>query len=293
MQIPNSTMVATMAGGPQIVTFALDDLLRRGEVVEKVIVVHLSPQADPLTGKAVAILNAEFSNNMYAGHPCSLQYVPVHIGGKKLDDIRDEISANAAWSTIFELVASLKAQGQRLHMCVAGGRRMLALLATSAAMIHFDHNDKLWHMYTPTEFLDRARDGAIMHARPRDGVRLIQVPLAPWGAYFPMLRTSLQASPTEIVAAQTQQLDNAERERCKLVAEQLTSRQLEALHGFAAGKSSQEIADAMCVTVKTVHAHKTVILDQCRNAWGLPEGTRLDYHFLRERFGRYFEQVGE
>ena len=43
------------------------------------------------------------------------------------------------------------------------------------------------------------------------------------------------------------------------------------------------------VTVKTVDAHKTVILDECRNAWTLQEGGWLTYHFLREKFGRYFE----
>ena len=44
----------------------------------------------------------------------------------------------------------------------------------------------------------------------------------------------------------------------------------------------------MGITLGTVDAHKTVILDHCRNAWELPEGMRLSYHFLREKFGRYF-----
>jgi len=287
-QTIDSTFVATMAGGPQIVTFALDNLLQRGEVIQEVIVVHLSPQADPLTGQALAKLAAEFPDDRYAGHPCRLRFFPIRRGTEKLDDIRDEAEANVAWSAIHELVASLKAQGRRLHICIAGGRRMLALLTLSAAMLHFDHNDRLWHMYTPAEFIERSRDGAIMHARPEDGVRLIQVPMAPWGAYFPALRALAQATPEQAIAVRTRWLDQAEQARCRAVVEQLTPRQLDVLRAFATGRNPQEVAESLCISLKTVDSHKTVILGECRNAWSVPEDAWLDYHFLRDKFGLFF-----
>lgn len=283
-----STFVATMAGGPQIVTFALDELLRRGEVIQEVIVVHLSPQADPLTGRALVKLAAEFPNDHYAGRPCRLRFFPIRRGTGKLDDIRDEADADVAWSAIHELVATLKAQGRHLHICIAGGRRMLALLAMSAAMLHFDHHDRLWHMYTPAEFIERSRNGAIMHARPEDGVRLIQVPLVPWGAYFPALRELAQATPGQVIAARTRWLDRTERARCRAVVERLTPRQLDVLRAFAAGQRPQEVAESLCITLKTVDSHKTVILGECRNAWNVPEDAWLDYHFLRDKFGPFF-----
>jgi len=280
-----------MAGGPQVVTFALDELLGRGEVIHEVIVVHLSPQLNSRTTQALVKLAAEFPDDQYAGRPCRLHLFPIRKDGKRLDDVRDDAAVNAAWSTVYELIASLKTQGRHLHVCITGGRRMLALLAMSAAMLHFDHNDRLWHMYTPAEFLERARNGAIMHAGPEDGVRLLQVPLVPWGAYLPALRALAQASPMEVVAAQTRWLDSAERAHCRAVVERLTPRQLDVLRTFAAGQSPQEVAETLCVTVKTVHAHKTIILSECRNGWELPQDARLDYHFLREKFGRYFQAV--
>ncbi|RLC70819.1 MAG: histidine kinase [Chloroflexi bacterium] len=285
-----SVMIATIGRQAQVVTFALDDLLRRGEVIHEVIVVHLSPQAEPRTGQALVKLTAEFPDDYYdhAGQSCRLRFFPIREGSSKLDDIRDHTAVNAAWSAIYELIASLKTQGRHLHVCISGGRRMLALLAMSAAMLHFDHRDRLWHMYTPSDFLERARNGAIMHACPEDGVRLLQVPLVPWGTYLPALRTLAQAAPMEIVAAQTRWLDSTERARCQAATEQLTPRQLDVLRAFAAGQSPQEVAESLCVTVKTVHAHKTVILSECRNGWELPKDARLDYHFLREKFGRYF-----
>ena len=282
------TLVATVAGGPQVVTFALDELFHRGEAIHEVIAVHLSPQADALTGQALVKLAAEFADGCYAGRPCRLHFFPIRKDGQGLDDVRDDAAVNVAWSALYELIATLKAQGRHLHVCITGGRRMLALLAMSAAMLHFDHDDRLWHMYTPSEFLERAHDGAIMHARPEDGVRLLQVPLVPWGAYLPALRALAQASPMEVVAAQTRWLDGAERARCQTAVAQLTPRQADVLRAFADGQSPQEVAETLCVTVKTVHAHKTVILSECRNAWEFPEDARLDYHFLREKFGRYF-----
>jgi CRISPR-associated protein Csx14 len=264
VQKSGSTLVATMAGGPQVVTFALDALLRRGEHIREVVAVHLSPQADPLLKQGIAKLTAEFPDDLYNGQPCRLRFYPIREGNRRLDDIRDDADVNVAWDAVYDLISSLKSRGRHLHVCVSGGRRMLALLAVSAAMLHFDHDDRLWHMYTPRDFLERARDGAIMHARPADGVRLLQVPLIPWGAYVPGLRALAQASPMEIVAAQTRWLD---------------------------GLSPQEVAETLCVTVKTVHAHKTVVLSECRIAWGLPDDARLGYHFLREKFRRFFQDL--
>ena len=283
------SLLATMAGGPQIVTFALDALLAAGECITEVIVLHLTPDDDPLTGQALHTLAAEFANDMYAGRPCQLLFQPLIAHGQKIPDICDDLTASAAWNTIYALLARLKSEGRALHVCIAGGRRMLALLAMSAAMLHFDHEDCLWHLFTPAAFLERARNGAIMHAHPADGVCLLRVPLAPWGAYFPGLRALAQLTPTEAVTAQTQQLAHAEQHRCQQVIDRLTARQLDTLRAFAAGQNPQEAAESLCVTVKTIHAHKTVILSECRNVWQLPEAERLTYHFLRERFKAYFE----
>jgi CRISPR-associated protein Csx14 len=280
-----------MAGGPQVVTFALDELLRQGEAVHEVIVVHLSPRDDPLTGQALLKLAAEFSDDGYAGHPCRLRFFPIRRGVERLDDITDEATANAAWSAVHELVATLKAEGRRLHVCISGGRRLLALLAMSAAMLHFDHQDRLWHMYTPAEFLRQARDGLLMHARPQDGMRLIQVPLMPWGAYFPGLRALTQASPAQVIAAQTRWLDETERARCRAVLDRLTPRQVDVLRALAGGQSPQEVAERLNISLKTVDTHKTAILSECRVAWALPDDAWLDYHFLRDKFGPFLGEL--
>lgn len=282
-----STLVSTMGGQAQVVTFALDALLAQGETVREVIVLHLSPE-DPRVNKALTQLAAEFAGERYFGQPCRFRPIAIRAGRDRLYDIRDEAAADATWSTVHELISSLKLQRQKLHLCIAGGRRMIGLLALSAAMLHFGHQDRLWHMYTPHEFLEKARDGAIMHAGPEDGVRLIQIPLVPWGAYFPVLRSL--ATPSQALTAQTRWLENVERSHCEEVISKLTERQLEVLRAFAAGMNTQEVAEALSVTVKTVDVHKTTILSECRNAWNIPQDFWLTYHFIREKFSHYFEE---
>jgi CRISPR-associated protein Csx14 len=267
-------------GQAQVVTFALDVLLAQGEEIEQVVVLHLSPE-DERVRRALAQLGQEFADDFYAwgNRSCRFRRVAIRQGGQPLADIRQETNAVVTWQTVYELLTKLKSQGWRVHLCLAGGRRMIGLLALSAAMLIFDHSDRIWHMYTPRDFLARAQDGAILHARPEDGVRLIQVPIVPWGAYFPALRALAQATPAQVISAQTRWLDQAERARCRAVVEQLTPRQREVLQVLATGCTLQEAAEQLCVAVKTVHAHKTVILDVCRNVWELPDDQRLSYYY--------------
>ncbi|RLC95633.1 MAG: histidine kinase [Chloroflexi bacterium] len=287
-----SVLLSTLGGQAQVVTFALDALLAQGEEIEQVVVLHLSPE-DVRVQRALIQLGQEFADDFYAhaGRPCRFRHIAIRDKTRPLVDIRQEADAVATWQVVHELLETLKSQGWRVHLCLAGGRRMIGLLALSAAMLIFDHYDRVWHMYTPRDFLARARDGAIMHARPEDGVRLIQVPLVPWGAYFPALRMLAQGTPAQVVTAQTLLLSHSDRARCRAVVERLTSRQLDVLRAFAAGQNPQQVAESLCISLKTVDSHKTVILGECRNAWDVPEDAWLDYHFLRDKFGLFFAET--
>ena len=85
-------------------------------------------------------------------------------------------------ATCNELLRSLKEQGHTIHLSLSGGRRMIALMALQAAMVHLSPVDRLWHIYTTPELTAQARDGKIMHVPPEGGVRLIPVPFVPLAA---------------------------------------------------------------------------------------------------------------
>jgi CRISPR-associated protein Csx14 len=128
-------------------------------------------------------------------------------------------------------------------------------------------------------------------------VRLIQVPIAPLGAYFPGLQAVAQASPGQLasvtsgqeISQRVQAMDEAERERCQAVVAHLTLRQREVLQAFVQGFTPQEVAERLCISLKTVDTHKTAILAQCRNAWAMSDDEHLDYHIMRQKFELFFK----
>jgi len=270
-----------MGGQAQVVTFALDALLARGEPLASVIVLHLADE-NPRVRRALAQLSAEFAGERYRGHPLTLRHVPLHADGRALPEIQTPREAECVWTLGRDVLATLKRDGQRLHVCIAGGPRLLALTLTTAAMLHCDERDRLWHLYTPRAFIEQARDGAILHAPPDAGVTLLPVPLIPWGAYLPGLRAL--TSPIPPVSA------SPDTARCAAVWARLTEREKAALRALAEGLRPQEAADALGVTLKTVDTFKTKILAECRIAWEMPEDEHLTYHFLREKFRAWMMQ---
>ncbi|MBW7886061.1 MAG: histidine kinase [Caldilineaceae bacterium] len=288
--VDGATLVATLGGQPQVITFALDALLRRGETIGEVYVLHLSLD-NPRTRQALARLAQEFVDDQYGDRHCRLRRVPIAVNGKALEDIRTEAGATATWQVIRDLLAGLKEQNRRLHLCLSGGRRLMAMLAMSAAALLCDHQDHVWHMYTPDALREQAEGGAIMHVGPESGMQLIQTPIVPWGEYFPALRTLAQTS-VQSAGEQLRWLTAAGEQQCRQVYERLSLREREVLRAFARGLRPQEVADELMIGLSTVNSHKTVILAECRAAWEIGDKTRLDYRFLREHFAGFVSHSG-
>ena len=289
-------MIATLGGQPQVVTLTLDLLLRRNYLISEVYVVH--PRiSDPRIEHAVRCLKSEFSEHRYIidGRTvnCRLFLRPLRQGDIELEDISDEASANGALDTIYHLVLELKQQQRVVHLSLTGGRRLMSLLAISAAQMNFTHLDHIWHIYSPQAFRLRSNEGAIMHATPRDGVRLIEMPFVPLGAYFPHLPHSPHSPgphAQQALSAQVAQMDETEQARCTQVFNDLTARQRDVLYTFSQGMKRQQVAETLHITLKTVDSHKTNILAACRNAWNMPEDEPLDHTFLRDHFASYFDR---
>ena len=86
------TLVATLGGQPQVVTFALDALLARGYTVAEVQVVYLEARTRRLQ-TAVARLKHELEGGYYRG--IGVIFRPISRSKHHLKDIRDD--ADAGW----------------------------------------------------------------------------------------------------------------------------------------------------------------------------------------------------
>jgi CRISPR-associated protein Csx14 len=273
-----------LGGQPQVITFTLDLLLARGEKIDQVVLVY--PASNPRYQEAYQLLAGEFAGDLYKNKPCHLRNVTVKLGNSSLDDIHHADEVEAARRALHDLLAQLKDQDQIVHLSLSGGRRVLALVALTAAMQYLTPADRIWHIYTPEDFIAEARDGRILHAPSSVGVKLVSVPFVPWVAYFPGLARLLDRSAQDLREAGIGWMEDAERDRCRQVWDQLTGRQREVLQAFALGLTRQQAAARLTVQPSTIDSHRDAILSLCRQLWTGHEG-RLDIYFLRDKFGPF------
>ncbi|GCF11712.1 CRISPR-associated ring nuclease [Dictyobacter arantiisoli] len=284
--MPNQkqVLVATLGGQPQIVTFTLDLLLENFPITD-VIVVHPKASEGRLRHSLTRLMG-EFAGNYYQAKDRIIHFQSYMLvrDDKPIDDIQDEDHVDGTLDTFFRLISDLKLQQARIHLSVTGGRRLMGLLALSAASLKFDPDDRIWHLYTPDDTQVQADGGVIMHM-PLDGsIKLIPTPSIFPGAYSYSSADSFYVAERE----QRSQLDAQQADRCRHVVSQLTARQSDVLRAFAAGLNQKEVSQRLSITSKTVDNHKAVILDLCREIWMIDEKTRVGYHFLYTNFATYF-----
>ncbi len=205
-----------------------------------------------------------------------------------LEDITDITSAKGTRETIYQFIQELKQQPRHIHLSVTGGRRLMALLAISAAQLKFDPFDHIWHIFTPEEVKEQVKNGKQMHVPTDAGVNLIEMPFILLGDSFlniPPVANTAQATQN----AKQSQIEVEERARCHQVERALTRRQREVLRAFAKGMSPEQVANTLHIEPSTVSTHTYKIFGECRIAWNRPYDAPLTYHFLFERFSRYFD----
>jgi CRISPR-associated Csx14 family protein len=282
-------LVATLGGQPQIVTFTLDLLLRKGFPISEVIVLHPKASASSRLYRALVCLNAEFSKGSYPSAQRAIHFhsQALELDGQPIEDITDDTHADGTLNTIHQLLSDLKQQGCRIHLSVSGGRRLMGLLAISVATLNFDRNDYIWHLSTPEGIRKQANEGQLMHVSPDAGLTLIRGPFLSLGPYIS------NSNPTQPFrsAQETQraQMDAQEHAHCAFVVQEAKPAPLKVLRAFARGLRPQQVANELVITTATVNSHKTAILSLCHIAWNIPEEERLDYHFLYNKFRTYFQ----
>lgn len=279
--------IATLGGQPQVVTLALDRLLARGEPIDEAVVVHLS-LGDPRYGHALRRVAGAFAGERYAGRHIRYRPLAVRAGALDVDDLRGERAVGGALDVFQVLIRQLKEADAQIHLCIAGGRRLLGMLALSAAMLYFDRGDAIWHLSSSEAVRRETAEGALMHLPPEADVQLVRVPVEPWGHLFPVLRGPRETGFDAAVAQRRRERDAHDRARCEQVLARLTERQREVLAALVEGLTVQEIAERLCIVLSTVHAHKKQIFAECAIAWDLPVDARADARWLRETFAPCF-----
>jgi len=285
-----SALICTLGGKPQIVSFALDALRNQGTHVRRVLAVHLS-LADVRVERAVGLLEAALPDGLRLESVPIRRRMPTANGvgmtlGAPLARIEDPAAPDAIRGTFHHLIATLKHEGYAIDLCVTGGPRLIGLQALAAASLLLGTHDHCWHLFTPAEVRAQAGEGALLHVPPEAGVHLVPVPLFALGALFPALQEAAFLAPEQWLSRASQQISADEVQRCRAVWNRLKPRQRVVLHAYAQSAGSMaEVAAQLHLSPATVNSHKSVIVAECRIAWGLDKAVRLPASFLREKFG--------
>lgn len=282
-------LVSGLGGQPQAVTFVLDELLRRGIAVSRVVVIHPHPeqQAADRVHSSLVRLEGEFGpGKTYSA--CELVAREVSDGGNGV--IEGELGTHfpQVQRMIHRLLQELKQEGWHVHLAMSAGRRVFAIASLLIAPLLFDEEDHIYHLFTPQEIRVAADGGRIMHVPPEAGVRLDTYGFIPWSMFFPGLtRTLLSAE--EMQRAIIEHMRGVEGAKCRQVIGHLTPRQRSILRAYASGMIPEEIEQQFGIANATLRSHTQHILAECRVAWGRDPQSHLDYHFIQEAFRFYGE----
>ena len=199
MKNSRELLIATVGESPQVVTLALDELLRRRVPIKRVIVVQ-PIEAQEKIRLAVARLKAEEA--FYRDrHRVEFEFCVIQSDdGHQPSDTRCKEDAEAVIQTLNREVKRAKDDGWRVHLSIAGGRKIMSALGVVAAQLHFDADDCCWHVL---EGAQANRDA--MHPGPNEPVTLVDVPILSWKLWKPLIAGSLSLALTDN-PIQTQQL---------------------------------------------------------------------------------------
>jgi len=247
-----SALISTLGSEPQVVTSALDLLLAQGEPVSQVDVLHTSPRSGP-TVSAVNTVREAFSACQY-GASITLRLHPILVDCQPTEDVETPAASAAAFRALYRLVRAHKQQERQVHLCIAGGRKNLAIFGMVTAQLLFDASDCLWHLYSAGEFLNSKR----LHPQPGDEVHLLAIPV--------LLRDYLSPALTHL-----RHIDDP-YEALQLIEQLDLNRKLESAASFIQGAltgaerrvvallvleglSDQEIASRLLLSPRTVEQH--------------------------------------
>lgn len=192
-------LIATVGLSPQVVTLALDELLRRGFAIRRVLVVQPT-EAIPKVKESLDKLRAEvpayqekqgikFEFCVFEGE-----------SGYQPADTLNRRDTEAVLQTLNRELRAAKEAGWRVHLSIAGGRKVISAFGTVAAQLHFDADDCCWHVIEGQQ-----ADYSAMHPAPGESVTLVDVPILSWKLWKRVIAGSLALALTDD-PIQTEQL---------------------------------------------------------------------------------------
>ncbi|MCX8061643.1 MAG: CRISPR-associated ring nuclease [Anaerolineales bacterium] len=284
------TLIATLGTEPQVVTATLDLLYNQGESIRSVAVVHTVAPSNPPIQNAVQTLQQVAQGESYPAlrftfHPITGP------NGQPYEDVESEPASRAAFTLLYRLVRQAKLSREKVHLCIAGGRKVTSIFGMAVAQLLFDEEDCLWHLYSSGEFLESKR----LHPQPGDEVHLLRIPVALWSSVSPILLDIAKVDdPYQAYERQRSSKLHEEYQRAKRFVEgELTHSERQAVALLVQEMlSDEEIARRLHKSKRTIEQQLRTAYRKARDYYQVGEVGRVHliallkiYYTLREERG--------
>jgi len=276
-------LVATLGTEPQVVTLVLDELLRRGHRIGRVVVIH-TDEAFPPLARALSLLRAEAEGHYAAlDPPIEFHFEPIRGERGSPWDIATEEDAGAVFRTLYRVVLREKRKGYRVHLSIAGGRKVMSVYGMAVAQLLFDEGDQVWHLLSEGRLLDEKR----LHADPGEEVVLVPVPVLRWSSISPAAtELVLREDPWAALKKQREMKEREERIRLLYFLEhELTPAERELLRLLVReGLPNHELARRLGRSEKTIANQLSTIYDKYRSFSSVAREVKVNRNLLMAKF---------
>lgn len=265
-------LVATVGVEPQVVTLTLDALLSSGHKIAAVYILHPNPQ-HPQIDAAVKRLQKE--RNFYANSkpPVRFHFVPIKADDLFPSDFATEQDVGLLLRVLYRTVAELKRKGYKVHLSIAGGRKVMTAMGMVVAQLLFDENDHVWHLLSEGVLLQSKS----MHAENPKEVALVPVPVPKWS----LMPSSIQElllwdDPYRAIERQKQLHQQQSWQVLNSFWQKLTPAEREVVTALVKhGEKAQALAKRLNRSVRTVRNQLQSVYDKYREHFNLPPDAKV------------------
>jgi CRISPR-associated protein Csx14 len=165
--------LATLGQRPEVITLALDGLLRMGYPIGAAVILHTDPIGSAITS-ALDSLRPVLAEYQPSITPIYRQVM--RADGQPLRDITDTLSADSYHRALIHIFAEFKASASVLHLLVAGGRKAMSIYAMLAASVVFGTQDRVWTLLSEPELVAR-RGEYHLRAGDHNKIQMVALPI--------------------------------------------------------------------------------------------------------------------
>ncbi len=275
-------LIGTLGFSPQIITITLDLLRGQGHRIEEVISIYTDHDR---VKQALTRLEEELQRMGGPPHRAVL----AADGNSPVHDFLTEADAKALLRTLYREVKVYKEAGRRVHLTLAGGRRVMSAFVLVVAQLLFDEHDRAWSLFS--EFWEKGQNPK-MHLEPGDYAQLVPVPVLRWTPMMTMgADLAFSGDPWQVLERQHELEQREKDQRLRAFLRGLHPAQQEIARLLASGLDNHALAARRGKSINTITKQVSVIYQEWRNFFNTPPEAPVRDQIVADLSG-YFARNG-